>query len=53
MIGFFEFLKDIWGVLRERKKFWLAPLIITLVVLGALIVFTQGSVIAPFIYTLF
>ncbi|ADB95558.1 DUF5989 family protein [Candidatus Atelocyanobacterium thalassae] len=53
MIGFFEFLKDIWGFLRERKKFWLAPLIITLVVLGALIVFTQGSVIAPFIYTLF
>ena len=52
MIGFFEFLKDIWGFLRERKKFWLAPLIITLVVLGALIVFTQGSVIAPFIYTL-
>ena len=53
MIGFFEILKDIWGFLRERKKFWLAPLIITLVVLGALIVFTQGSVIAPFIYTLF
>ena len=53
MIGFFEFLKDIWGFLRERKKFWLAPLIITLVVLGALIVFTQGSVIAPFIYTIF
>ena len=53
MIGFFEFLKDIWGFLRERKKFWLAPLIITLVALGALIVFTQGSVIAPFIYTLF
>ena len=53
MIGFFEFLKDIWGFLRERKKFCLAPLIITLVVLGALIVFTQGSVIAPFIYTLF
>ena len=53
MIGFFDFLKDIWGFLRERKKFWLAPLIITLVVLGALIVFTQGSVIAPFIYTLF
>ena len=53
MIGFFEFLKDIWGFLRERKKFWLAPLIITLLVLGALIVFTQGSVIAPFIYTLF
>ena len=53
MIGFLEFIRDIWGFLDERKKFWLAPLIITLVVLGALIVFTQGSVIAPFIYTLF
>ena len=48
-----DFLKDIWGFLNERKKFWLAPLIITLVLLGALIVLTQGSAIAPFIYTLF
>ena len=48
-----EFLKDLWGFLKVRKKYWLAPLIITLVLLGALIIFTQGSAIAPFIYTLF
>ena len=39
--------------MRERKKFWLAPIIIVLVLLGSLIVLTQGSAIAPFIYTLF
>jgi hypothetical protein len=48
-----EFIKDLWGFLRVRKKFWLAPLIIILVTLGALIVLTAGSAIAPFIYTLF
>ncbi|MBP0020998.1 MAG: hypothetical protein J7647_26010 [Cyanobacteria bacterium SBLK] len=48
-----DLIKDLWGFLNERKKYWLAPLIIALVVLGALIVFTQGSAIAPFIYTLF
>jgi len=48
-----EFLQDLWGFLKVRKKYWLAPLIITLVLLGALIIFTQGSAIAPFIYTLF
>jgi hypothetical protein len=48
-----DFVKDLWGFLRVRKKFWLAPLIVSLVLLGALIVFSQGSVIAPFIYTLF
>lgn len=48
-----DFLKDLWGFLKERKKYWLAPLIITLVLLGALIIFSQGSAIAPFIYTLF
>lgn len=53
MEGFIELLQDIWGFLRERKKYWLLPLILTLVLLGALIVFTQGSAIAPFIYTLF
>lgn len=53
MEGFTDLLKDLWGFLNERKKYWLAPLIITLVLLGALIVFTQGSAIAPFIYTLF
>jgi hypothetical protein len=53
MDNFLELLQDIWGFLRERQKYWLLPLILTLILLGALIVFTQGSVIAPFIYTLF
>ncbi|HEY9886765.1 MAG TPA: DUF5989 family protein [Candidatus Obscuribacterales bacterium] len=48
-----DFIKDLWGFLRARRKYWLAPLIITLVLIGVLIVFTQGSAIAPFIYTLF
>jgi hypothetical protein len=49
----FDLLKDIWAFLRERKKFWLLPIILVLLLLGALIVLTQGSAIAPFIYTLF
>lgn len=49
----FELLKDLWGFMKERKKFWLAPIIIIMVLLGGLIVLTQGSAIAPFIYTLF
>jgi len=48
-----EFLQDLWGFMRVRKKFWLAPIIIVMVLLGALIVRTQGSAVAPFIYTLF
>jgi hypothetical protein len=48
-----DFVKDLWDFLRERKKYWLAPLIITLVLLGGVIVLTQASAIAPFIYTLF
>jgi hypothetical protein len=48
-----DLLKDLWGFMRERKKFWLAPIILLLLLLGALIVFGQGSVVAPFIYTLF
>jgi hypothetical protein len=48
-----DFLKDLWGFMRERKKFWLAPIIIVLLLLGALLVFAQGSAVAPFIYTLF
>lgn len=48
-----EFVKDLWGFLRERKKFWLLPLILILMVFGGLIVLTSGSAIAPFIYTLF
>ena len=46
-------IKDIWGFLKTRKKFWLLPIIITLLVFGVLIVLTRGSAIAPFIYTLF
>ncbi|MDW8322972.1 MAG: DUF5989 family protein [Burkholderiales bacterium] len=48
-----DLLKDLWGYMRERKKFWLAPIIVVLVLLGALIVLAQGSAVAPFIYTLF
>ena len=48
-----DLIKDLWGFMRERKKFWLAPIIIVMLLLGALIVLTQGSAIAPFIYTLF
>jgi hypothetical protein len=48
-----DFLKDLWGFMKVRKKLWLAPLIFVMVLLGALIVATQGSAIAPFIYTLF
>jgi hypothetical protein len=48
-----SFVKDLWGFLRTRKKYWLLPLIIVLLLLGILIVFTSGSAIAPFIYTLF
>jgi hypothetical protein len=49
----FDLLKDLWGFMRERKKFWLAPIVIVLLLLGALIVLSQGSAVAPFIYTLF
>ena len=49
----FDLLKDLWGFMRERKKFWLAPIMILLVLLGGLLVLAQGSADAPFIYTLF
>jgi len=48
-----ELLRDLWGFMRERKKFWLAPIVLVTVLLGGLIVLAQGSAIAPFIYTLF
>jgi len=48
-----DLLKDLWGFMKERKKFWLAPIIIVLLLMGILVVFAQGSVVAPFIYTLF
>jgi len=53
MKNFIELLGDIWEFLRVRKKYWLAPLIITIVLMGALLVFTQGTVVAPFIYSIF
>jgi len=46
-------VKDIWGFMVKRKKFWLFPLLLILTLLGLLIVFTQGSALAPFIYTIF
>jgi hypothetical protein len=48
-----EFLKDLWGFLKQRKKFWLLPFIVIVLMFGALMVFASGSAIAPFIYTLF
>tara|TARA_S200000501_G_C20807770_1_gene736998 strand:+ start:592 stop:753 length:162 start_codon:yes stop_codon:yes gene_type:complete len=53
MDAFLEILKDIWDYLKVRKKYWLAPLIITTLLMGALLIFTQGSVVAPFIYSIF
>lgn len=49
----FDLIKDLWGFMRERKKFWLAPVIVILLLLGGLLVLAQGSAVAPFIYTLF
>ncbi len=48
-----DLLRDLWGFMRERKKFWLAPIILVMLLLGALLVLAQGSAVAPFIYTLF
>ncbi len=48
-----DLLADLWAFMRERKKFWLAPIILVMILLGALIIFAQGSSLAPFIYTLF
>ena len=48
-----EFVKDLWDFMRERKKFWLAPIIIVLRLLGGLILLAEGTAVAPFIYTIF
>ena len=48
-----EFLLELWAFARERKKFWLLPIVTILLVMGALLILAQGSVVAPFIYTLF
>jgi len=48
-----SFLKEFWEFLKERKKFWLLPIIIVLVLFGGLIILSQGTAVAPFIYTIF
>ena len=48
-----DFLKEMWAFMKERKKFWLLPIILILLLLGGLLVLAQGSAVAPFIYTLF
>jgi hypothetical protein len=48
-----ELVSELWSFMKERKKFWLLPIVICLLLLGSLIVLTSGSAVAPFIYTLF
>lgn len=48
-----DFIKDLWGFFKERKKFWLLPLVVLLLLFGFLVVVMGGSALAPFIYTLF
>jgi hypothetical protein len=48
-----DVINDLWGFMRTRKKFWMAPIIAVLVLLGGLLITAQGSSVAPFIYTLF
>ena len=48
-----EFIKEFWEFLRVRKKFWLLPILLVLVIFGGLIILAQGSAVAPFIYTIF
>lgn len=48
-----QFVLELWAFMKERKKFWLLPILVVLLLFGTLIVLTQGSAVAPFIYTLF
>lgn len=48
-----SFLMELWAYMRTRKKYWLIPILVVMVILGGLIVLAQGSAVAPFIYTLF
>jgi hypothetical protein len=48
-----SFLKELWAYMRTRKKYWLIPILVMMLILGGLIVLAQGSAVAPFIYTLF
>jgi hypothetical protein len=53
MSGKFSILREFWSFLRIRKKWWLAPIVILLLTLGLILVLTEGSALAPFIYSLF
>jgi len=53
MRNIIEFIKELWSFLQIRKKLWLAPIIIVLLIIGGLLIVAQGSVVAPFIYTIF
>jgi len=46
-------ISELWGFMRERKKWWLIPVIVVMLIVGSLLVFAQGSALAPFIYTIF
>ena len=48
-----DLIRELWAFLRARKKLWLAPIIFVMVILGGLLILAQGSVVAPFIYTIF
>jgi len=48
-----SFFRELWAYMRTRKKYWLIPILLVMVILGGLIVLAQGSAVAPFIYTLF
>jgi len=48
-----DFLRDLWGFLKVRKKFWLLPIILMLLLFGVLVVLSAGTAVAPFIYTIF
>ena len=48
-----SFVAELWEFLRARKKFWLMPIVILMVIFGGLVILTKGSAVAPFIYTLF
>jgi hypothetical protein len=48
-----DFLREIWAFMRTRKKYWLLPVLVVMALMGGLLILTQGSAVAPFIYTLF
>ncbi len=53
MTAVLSFLRELWAFMRARKKFWLLPIFVMMAVFGGLVVLTQGSAVAPFIYTIF